>query len=58
MWVPPEEKDPIIFQAPTRSHTSVFGAVNVRTGQFVYQMNETFNALTFLKFLNPELGLF
>jgi transposase len=56
MWIPPEEKDPIIFQAPTRSHTSVFGAVNVRTGQFVYQMNETFNALTFLEFLNTILS--
>jgi len=41
MWIPPEEKDPIVFQEPTRFHTSVFGAVNVRTGKFVHQMSET-----------------
>lgn len=32
MGVPPVEKDPIIFLAPTKSHTSVFGAVSVRMG--------------------------
>jgi len=51
MWIPPEEKDPIVLQEPTRFHISVFGAVNVGTGRLVHQMSETFNAVTFLDFL-------
>jgi transposase len=56
MWIPPEEKDPIVLQGPTRFHISVFGAVNVGTGQFVHQMSETFNAVTFLDFLKNLLS--
>jgi len=55
MWIPPEEKDPIVLQEPTRFHISVFGAVNVGTGQLVHQMSETFNAVTFLDFLKNLL---
>jgi len=51
MWVPDDDDDPIVLQEPTRSHTSVFGAVNIATGQFVYQMSDIFNAMTFLDFL-------
>jgi hypothetical protein len=27
MWVPPEEKDPIVLHAPTKKSMSLFGAV-------------------------------
>jgi transposase len=56
MWIPPEEKDPIVLQEPTRFHISVFGAVNVASGQFIHQMSETFNAATFLDFLKKILS--
>ena len=56
MWIPPEEKDPIVLQEPTRFHISVFGAVNVGTGRLVHQMSETFNAMTFLDFLKNLLS--
>ena len=55
MWIPPEEKDPIVLQEPTRFHISVFGAVNVGTGQLVHQMSETFNAVTFFGFSQKSL---
>jgi transposase len=51
MWVPPEKKDPFVLQEPTRFHISVFGAVNVASGQLIHQMSEIFNAETFLEFL-------
>ena len=35
MWVPPEDKDPIVLHAPTRKSVACFGAVTLRTGQFV-----------------------
>lgn len=57
MWIPLDVKDPIVLQEPTRFHTSVFGAVNVGTGQFAYRMNEIFNAVTFLEFLEYLLSL-
>ena len=56
MWIPPEEKDPTVLQEPTRFHISVFGAVNVGTGQLVHQMSEIFNAVTFLDFLKNLLS--
>jgi hypothetical protein len=40
-----EDTDPIVLQEPTRFHTSVFGAVNVKNGQFVYQVKDIFNAM-------------
>jgi transposase len=55
MWIPPEEKDPIVLQEPTRFHISVFGAVNVGAGRLVHQMSEMFNAVTFLDFLKNLL---
>jgi integrase/recombinase XerD len=30
MWVPPEDKDPILLHAPTRKSVACFGAVNLR----------------------------
>ena len=56
MWIPPEEKDPIVLQEPTRFHMSVFGAVNVGSGWLIHQMSETFNAVTFLDFLKILLS--
>jgi len=51
MWVPPEDKDPIVLHAPTRKSVACFGAVNLRTGQFVRTICQVFNAVTFQRFL-------
>lgn len=55
MWIPPEEKDPILLHAPTRKSIALFGAVRANTGQIVTQMSKIFNAETFLKFLKKIL---
>jgi transposase len=55
MWVPPEDKDPILLHAPTRKSIACFGAVNLRTGKFVRRMCEVFNAETFQQFLEQLL---
>ena len=51
MWVPPEDKDPIVLHAPTRKSVARFGAVTLRTGQFVRTICKVFNAVTFQRFL-------
>lgn len=51
MWVPPEDKDPILLLAPTRKSISLFGAVNVTDGRLVTLFEKKFNALTFQDFL-------
>jgi len=51
MWVPPEDKDPIVLHAPTRKSIALFGAVNVRTGQLVTMLTPQFDAETFRAFL-------
>lgn len=55
MWVPPENKDPILLHAPTRKSIACFGAVNLRTGKFVRRMCKVFNAETFQVFLRQLL---
>lgn len=55
MWVPPEEKDPIIQHAPTRKSIALFGAVSGNTGEMVTMDAAIFNAETFLIFLNKVL---
>ena len=55
MWVAPEIKDPILLHAPTRKSIACFGAVNLRTGQFVRMMCPVFNAATFQCFLKRLL---
>ena len=55
MWVPPEIKDPILQHAPTRKSVACFGAVSLRTGQFVRMMCAVFNAETFQDFLKRLL---
>jgi transposase len=52
MWVPPEEKDPVLLHHPTRKSMGYFGAVRLRDGKLVYQREEEkFDALTFHVFL-------
>ena len=51
MWVPPEEKDPTVAQAPTRKSIALFGAVNVRTGKLITMLAEPFDAVSFECFL-------
>ena len=55
MWVPPENKDPIVLHAPTRKSIACFGAVNLRSGKFVRRMCKVFNAETFQGFLGQLL---
>lgn len=55
MWVPPEEKDPILLHTPTRKSVSLFGAVNLSRGQLVTQFDPKFDAITFESFLRKLL---
>ena len=52
MWVPPEEKDPVLLHHPTRKSVGYFGAVRLRDGKLVFLREEgKFNAVTFHEFL-------
>jgi len=52
MWVPPEERDPVLLHHPTRKSVGYFGAVRLRDGKLVFQREEEkFNAVTFHVFL-------
>jgi len=52
MWVPPEEKDPVLLHHPTRKSGGYFGAVRLRDGKLVLQREEgRFKAVTFHTFL-------
>lgn len=51
MWIPPEDKDPIMLHAPTRKSMGIFGAVRPADGKMVTASTETFNAVTFKEFL-------
>lgn len=52
MWVPPETKNPVLFHHPTRKGVGYFGAVRIRDGKFVSQMEaEKFNAESFFEFM-------
>lgn len=55
MWIPPEEKDPIVLHAPTKKSISLFGAVQSGTGKLVSMVTPIFNAETFLEFLEMIL---
>jgi hypothetical protein len=50
MWVPPEEKDPILKHAPTRKSIALFGAIEANTGKLISMDATIFNAETFLLF--------
>jgi transposase len=51
MWVPPEDKDPVLLHAPTRKSVACFGAVSLRTGKLVTTFEPKFNAESFQRFL-------
>lgn len=55
MWVPCEDADPVVFHAPTRKSTGVFGAVRVEDGVFIAHNSEHFDAKTFHDFLRRLL---
>ena len=55
MWIPPEEKDPIVTHAPTRKSMALFGAVSANAGEIVTMDTSIFNAETFLLFLNKVM---
>lgn len=47
MWIPPEEKDPVLLHHPTRKSVGYFGAVRLRDGKFLAVREETrFDAQT------------
>lgn len=51
MWVPPEEKDPVVLLAPTRKSISLFGAVSLTDGKLVTRFEKQFDAMSFKAFL-------
>lgn len=51
MWVPPEDKDPILTHAPTRGSVACFGAVDLQGGKLCTGLEPKFNALSFGAFL-------
>ncbi len=55
MWVPPEDKDPVVLLAPTRKSVALFGAVNLSSGEFNHMHFPVFNAETFQRFLKSVL---
>jgi transposase len=52
MWIPPEDKDPVVQHAPTRKSLALFGGVSLRTGQLVTLFCPVFDAQTFEAFLH------
>jgi len=55
MWIPPEEKDPVVLHAPTRKSIAYFGGVRIGDGQLVHHKAEIFNAESFKIFLQTLL---
>lgn len=51
MWVPPEEKDPVVLQTPTRKSIALFGAVNIRSGRLITMLTDPFDSTSFECFL-------
>jgi len=52
MWVPPEEKDPVLLHEPTRKSVGYFGAVCLRDGKLFYRRETAqFNGVTFFEFI-------
>lgn len=51
MWIPPEDRDPVLLHAPTRRQAAVFGAVCAADGRLSTMQAERFNAETFQIFL-------
>lgn len=58
MWIPPEQKDPVLLHHPTRESIGYFGAVRLRDGKFLFQReDESFNGETFFMFLKYVRGV-
>lgn len=55
MWIPPEDVDPVVFHAPTRKQTAVFGAVCPADGRLLTMPADTFDAQSFQRFLERLL---
>ena len=55
MWVPPEDKDPVLTHAPTRKSIACFGAVSLTRGKLMYTLSPKFNAETFGAYLKTLL---
>lgn len=55
MWVPPEERDPVLRHEPTRKSLALFGAVNLRGGQMHALFCEPFDGDSFIEFLRTLL---
>jgi hypothetical protein len=51
MWIPPEEKDPVVLHAPTRKSVAFFGAVRPIDGRLITFQIEKFNAENFGRFI-------
>jgi transposase len=51
LWVPPEEKNPVLYHAPTRKSIAYFGALRLADGTFVARRSPHFNGQTFEQFL-------
>lgn len=51
MWIPPEDVDPVVFHAPTRKQTAIFGAVCPADGRLLTMPADTFDAQSFQAFL-------
>jgi transposase len=58
MWVPPEDRNPVLLHHPTRKSVGYFGAVRLRDGMFVYvREHDRFNGQSFwdfMKFLQEQ----
>lgn len=58
MWIPPEDKDPVVWHQPTRKTVGYFGAVRLRDGRFVFRREEQrFNNDTFFAFMKQLRSL-
>lgn len=55
MWIPPEDKAPVVAHASTRKAIACFGTVSRARGQFIYAFSPKFNALTFAAYLKQLL---
>lgn len=52
MWVPPEDKDPVVLHHPTRRCIGYFGAVRLRDGKLLcWREEDRFDGETFYAFL-------
>ena len=52
MWIPPEEKEPVLLHEPTRKSVGYFGAIRLRDGKFVFRREEDkFNGMSFRDFM-------